>query len=651
LQVTQLSSRTILIVSDNGVAVHVPYRLFWGGHERPAESIVLTAPSRAGRGTAGKPSGVRGAYEVRAYFLFGEIRDRIASDSSGICLERSWLVKTPGPLHLTIDVELDAEKNVQCLFPGVHAAAGMPGVPLSFLGEKTSYPAGLLLSLGSKGVLLFSRSSQCAGEPASIGISPTEGDDEPVRLRVQMRFPGIEEPAGRVGPRPADVQAPEESAVDSPGSLERTQQLFLVFASSRDLALNGAASVLQRLRPRVGRKPRAAMTVDEALLADALDGALSTHLFQAGGVVGMREVPDSPWLSSEAGIGSAIALRRLFPADVRRGEIALRLADFVLKGQIPSGFFHESYSVETGRWKGVRGQSARTLLSLGQSARIAELLLILVDDLSREGRPFQKYFLAALRFVEFFLDEKGRLSMPGGLHLPATRSPVSPHPAALGGLELFFPMASVYARTGRDRYRKALDLLVKRFSGLSWNAFQPPSSREGRGPDSAGARLAARLYARMRALGFKAVEQPASSRKASAAHAGESARLFASLLVPWVRIHADEPAASLAPAGCIADSAERHRLVFAGFETALLLLRLGSLCPDAPVKSLLKSVARLCLDASSAAPLGTAWLQHTGWDGEGKAEGARGKRGPVDARRLAREIVAALAIAEEFPKL
>jgi serine/threonine protein kinase len=214
--------------------------------------------------------------------------------------------------------------------------------------------------------------------------------------------------------------------------------------------------------------------------------------------MGMRETPGSPWLSSAAGLGVAVALRRLFPGDARRGELSLRLADFVLKGQIPSGFFHESFSVEAGRWKGVRGQPGRTLLSLGQSARIAELLLDLADALSGEGRPFEKDFLAALRFVEFFLDEKGRLSMPGSLHLPADRSPVSTHQAALGGLELFFPTAAVYVRTGRDRYKKALDLLVKRFSNLSWNAFQPPCSREGRGPDSAGALLAARLYVRMK---------------------------------------------------------------------------------------------------------------------------------------------------------
>ena len=646
LKVTQPGSRSILIVSDNGIAVHVPYHMDWNGHERRAESIVLTPPARSGRGDA-RPA----AWEVRAFFLFGEIRDRITEDESGICVERSWFVKTTGSLHLSIDIELDAEKDFQCLFPGVHAAAGLPGVPLSFLGEKTSYPAGLLLSLGRKGVLVFSRSSLCEGAPASIGIARTAPEDEPSRLQVTTRFPGAEEPAGRIGPRPTDVLAPEDVALESPGNLERRHELFLVFASRGALALEGASSVLQRRRPRIGRKPPAEKSVDEAQLADALDDALSTHLVQAGGVTGMRETPGSPWVSSAAGLGCALALRKLFPGDARRGELSLRLAEFALKGQIPSGFFHESYSVESGRWKGVRGQTARTLLSLAQSAHIAELLLDLADQLSHEGRPFEKYYLAALRFVEFFLDEKGRLSMPGDLHVPAERSPAAAHPSSLGGLELFFPMASVYVRTGRDRYKKALDQLVKRFAGLAWDPFRPPSSREGRGPDSAGAQIAAALYLRMRGLGWKTVEQPTSSRTEAVAHAAEGARLFASLLVPWVRVHADEPTATHAPAGCIADSAERQRLVFSGNETALLLLRLGTLCGDAGVKSLLRSLARLCLSASGAAPLGTAWLQHTAWDAEGKAGETRGKRGPVDSRRLAQEVRSALAIAAEFPKI
>ena len=66
MKVTQPDSRSIRIVSDTGVRLSVPYSFFWNGHDRPAESIVL-----------GGSTDPRASSEVRAFFLFGEIRDRI----------------------------------------------------------------------------------------------------------------------------------------------------------------------------------------------------------------------------------------------------------------------------------------------------------------------------------------------------------------------------------------------------------------------------------------------------------------------------------------------------------------------------------------------------------------------------------------------
>ena len=82
-----------------------------------------------------------------------------------------------------------------------------------------------------------------------------------------------------------------------------------------------------------------------------------------------------------------------------------------------------------------------------------------------------------------------------------------------------------------------------------------------------------------------------------------------------------------------------------------MLLRLGELTPEKPVSSLLKNLARLCRDSARLAPLGTSFFQHTHWDEKGKPAEGSGKRGPVDARRGARELLAGLGIAKEFPKL
>jgi hypothetical protein len=638
MKVTQPDSRSIRIVSDTGVKLSVPYRFFWNGHDRPAESVVLS-----------------GSYEVRAFFLFGEIRDRIHEDSSGITLSRTWSVKTPGTVHLCIDLELDPPENLSCLFPGVHSARGLPKAALSFLGEKTTYPSSIFLALGTKGVLVFSPSASCAGIPGSIGIGRTEAEDEPPRLYVQMRFPGIEEPAGRIGPKPGDLQPAEEEFIESPGSLDRSHELCLVFASREEITFRGPGAVLQRSASRSVRAKAAAEPVDQGALADALHGALKKHLHQAGGVMGLKETPDSPWISASAGLGCALALRRLFPGDAVLSETGLRLADFALKGQVPWGFFHESYHIPSGRWRGVRGRPDATILSVGQSARIAELLLVLADDLARKGLPGEKYFLAGLRFVDFFLGEKGKLSQPGGLHRPSSSEVQPDAEPGIAGLEIFLPVSLVFARTGRDRYKKALDALVRRFSGLAWDAFQPPASREGRGSDAAGAMLAVRLYVAMRSLGYKPVEPPVSTAAAARVKAAESARLFSSLIVPWIRVH-DEPRGGrpvLWQSGCVLDSFSRQRLLCAGHETALLLHQLEALTPDKPGKLLLSSLAHDCLASARGLPVGTAWIQHTRWDGEGKAAGKRGTPresiGPVDSRRLVTEVLAGLRLSEEFP--
>jgi hypothetical protein len=188
---------------------------------------------------------------------------------------------------------------------------------------------------------------------------------------------------------------------------------------------------------------------------------------------------------------------------------------------------------------------------------------------------------------------------------------------------------------------------VRRFSGLTWDAFDPPALREDRGSDAAAALLAVRLFVEMRALGYKPVEPPVTGAAAARAKAAESARLFASLIVPWVRVHDEQHD------GCLLDSFSRQRLLCAGHETALLLHQLEALTPDKPGKQLLSSLAHDCLASSRGLPIGTAAIRHTSWDDQGKAAGNRrapasSTIGPVDSRRLVTEVLAGLRLAEEF---
>ena len=638
MKISQPDSRTILVESDTGTAFHVPYRFFWNGHDREPESIVLD----------GAAAGRRGWGEVRAFFLFGTVKDRISADAAGITLLRTWSVTSPGSVRLSIDLEFDAREASSCLFPGVNASKGLPVKPVSFLADRTSWPGAIVLSLGRRGAAVFARSASCGGIGGSVGVWRRDVEDEGPRLCVQVRFPGVEFSSARGGEE-------EGPAIESPGSLERSHEVFLAFSRREEIHAQGTAAALRRVVQGRGAGREAFPSVDSGLLARAVSGALSTHLLEKGGIAGIREVPGSKWLSSSAGLGISLAIRRLFPGDARLGELALRLADFSLKGQHPAGLFYESFDADTGTWRGVRGRKRGEVVSLEQSARAAELLLALSDLLELEGLPHEKYFLAGLRFVDFFVDEKGRLGIPGDLHAPGEKAPApAPESAARGapgvrtapgvrgiaGLSIFFPLARVAAKTGRDRYRKALDVIVRRFSESPWDAFAPPARRDDRDPDSEAAMLAARLFAGMRSLGYRPVE-PAGSAGRSRGGSESSALLFSSLLVPWIRL--EEPGKDggapgslpLSPAtGCLVDSFARQRVLSAGNETARLLLSLRALAKEAWLRSVLKGCARLCLGAAQRVPPGASF-----------------PNGPVDSRRLAREVESGLALAKEFPGL
>ena len=646
MRVTQPDSRTIRVLTDSGMGFFLPYRFSWNGHEREPASVVLE--------TTG--TGARTVSEVKAFFLFGMVRDRITADAVGITISRSWNVMTPGSVRILFDVELEAPADLLCLFPGVHAAAGLPSAPVSFLGERTSYPASIIVSLGDDAVAIFSRSARCDGDPSSIGISRTEREDEPARLRVEVRFPGVEAPRSRSGPKLAHRARAEDDAIQCSGSLQRAHELHLVFSPREEILTAAPAAVLKRLHSPPAPKGRGKVTPRRAELSQAGRKVLATHLVEHGGVTALRETPESQWVSSLAGLGVAVSVRRLFPKDHEVGETALRLADFSLKGQLASGLFYESFHLGTGEWRGVRGQPSRTVFSIPQAARIADLLLLLAEDLEREELPFEKYFLAGQRFVDFFVDDRGRCALSGATYTPGqellfsesdrrderARKGSSAESTDIGGWEIYFPLARVLDRLGKDRYKKAMNAIARRFADFPWDIFHPPSSRPGRDSDSSACLLAARMFVDMRRRGYRPLE-PAGGPAPAKARAARATRLFASLVLPWIRVHGDATGQPLLD-GTLVDSFVRQRILFAGNETANLLRRLAGIAGRPDVKSVLESLSSICLAGSRDVPLGTAWLQHTRWDAEGDVEKGAGRVGPLDSRRVASELLGGLLI-------
>ena len=210
---------------------------------------------------------------------------------------------------MSILVEVDPALVTRCLFPGVQATDGAIPVPLSFLGEKTSYPSSVLLAMGKKGLIIFSDTARNLSVGASIGVARTEIQDEPTRLCVEMRFPGVERPSERVGPRPEEVRQQEDETIESPGSLERSHTLYLAFAPTDEIQIQGASAVLARLFPRSAkaageRAPSLEPSLSNYGSARRCAAVLDTHLHQKGGVAGIKEIPRSPWISSAAGLAA-----------------------------------------------------------------------------------------------------------------------------------------------------------------------------------------------------------------------------------------------------------------------------------------------------------------------------------------------------------
>jgi hypothetical protein len=229
-------------------------------------------------------------------------------------------------------------------------------------------------------------------------------------------------------------------------------------------------------------------------------------------------------------------------------------------------------------------------------------------------------------------------------------------------MAVFFPLSWMAAKTGKDRYRKPLDAMVKLFSAAPWDALRPPATREGRGADSAASLLAARLFVEMRKLGYLPLESEGGSPRSAGHKPGNAALLFSSLLIPWIRLHGiressggEEVRFSLPDVtGGISDSFFRLGIYCAGYETANLLLELEEFAGEPWQKSLLRSLARICLGCARRFPLGTSFLPplpirrgtpRISPDVKRGKKGATGALGPVDSRRLSREVDGALRLA------
>jgi len=600
IKLSQVDLRTIKI-EKNGLSLYLRYSYSWNNQERLPQSIVFNQNY------------------VNAFFLSATIRDSFVEESSGLSILRSWSIMPAGNIKLNFTLDLIDPEQSSYFFPSLHRGSFAGKEDRMFLGERLSYPASLFLYHQAGSLLISGQQPENIEQKASIGTRRVIIEDDSLQ-RIEIRLPPEEKPVTIIGPR--DIHTTKETAatIDSPGSLNMQYRINLTFAPLAKIHYRGALSILKLSKKYLHRQ------VKQNTLAHYIEECLSTHLYKKGGIHGLRILEKSSVISAYAGAGMALLTLKALP---RHEESALRLGDFVVKGQHPGGLFFENYDISRSRWLGLH--SSKKLLSLEHASGTALFLIHLSRELKHRGLCWQKYFFAGRRMVDSFLENPKQLQNLGSvIDLSSLKSVEK----GLGCLELCQPLLLLYKITGEERYKKALNTIKESFFSEYRRPDLLPSSRAGRDPDVKGALFLAHAVLALVAAGLK-IKNSAD---------------YMSLLLPWIYLNRSFNGGNFNSIGGVIDSTRRNRLLFRGYELSYLLLKLNKLL-SAKSSSPAELLAGQLIGFTSQKPLGTAYFLHTLWDSQGKIKRDRGPFGPVDSRRLVREGYYLLKLKNEFPDL
>jgi len=587
MRITQADFRTVRI-AVGGLTVLLRYSLYQDGEERLPESIAC-------RGD-----------QVTAYFLASTIRDFIAPERYGLSIQRSWTVLQEGRVGLSFCLEFPELTGAAWLLPGVARGESVPLQAEPADGSLTALPAGLYLLAGKASVLLFADPPAGARQGSSVELARLVQEEEPL-VRVELHRPprAVAAPGRRSAPR-AQAALQAQAALWVSGSLEQAARLNLVISPARELFAQGLSAALDRLaawQPRASGAPaELAPAALQARTREEFAACREQLLVDEGGTCGLRLSPGLPTLSTSAGAGLAALLPAVFPGDEAMEELALRLADFALRAQLPTGLFCERYDLKRRSWLESEGRRTHPPLVLaGESAETARALVVLVGLLRRRRLPHLRYLHAAARAV-------------GALTAAAAASPASEAEA----LVLPEPLAELYLLTGKDAHKRSLAGIRERFFSVD----REPAAEDSLQP----AFLRARAAAALSAAGFPPK--------------GPQDCLYS--LLPWIHLNPGENPWQEEPVPCggLHETLGSRRLLFRGFELAHLLARLGAGLPQgAPF---LRDLLPRLLDFTLGRPVGTSYLS--------LGEPAGPAVGPVDSRLVVRELTARQCLLQEFPQ-
>ncbi len=600
MQISQADFRTVRIIRG-AASFLLRYSLYQDGEERLPESIVCRGDT------------------VVAYFLTSTIRDFILSEHSGFSVQRSWKIVPEGAFALSFCLDILDAAEIPCLFPGIYAAQTIPQQPFLASGVRTAYANALYLFSEPESILIFSDPPRSAMETGSIELKRHSIEEETL-LRTEVRIPAALSREGEQAAKTAKKN-PLPDYFQSNGDFEYALRLNVVTAPPQEIHKRAITAVLERNRARFHPPRRiSAVSIGERIRKQIRD-CLDMFLVDRSPLCGLRAAERSSTLSSAASCTMALLLRRFCRDDAELAELALRLADFALTGQHPSGLFYPTYHLDRRSWLEVdKDPEDPPEPSIERSAAVAVMLAALIRELRAQASAAGRYLHAVTRLADALL---ASANQPGGLLHPDSYIST---PQGDGAPSLVELLLQVYELTAKDAYKKALSALTPRFCKESVQTI-PISGWDGR-----SANLEPALQ-----------QAHAAVLLAGSQHTVRGLNSYFVALLPWLHLNYGDPEQQFNTLGGLHSRLDENRLVFRGFEMAYLLMKINAcIGKDRRLKSLGALISRL-VSFTLQKPMGTSFYAPE----ETEAE----KFGAVDCTIWVRELLYLTRLHEEFPQV
>ncbi|UCF98578.1 MAG: hypothetical protein JSV89_03345 [Spirochaetaceae bacterium] len=531
MRIVQADFRTVTIEKGT-ISCRLRYSLYQDGEIRYPESISCRGDT------------------VVAYFLTSTIRDYIAENGHGFCIERHWNIVPEGNFGLSFCLEFPADAEMTYLFPGLNAGRVVPQTSHLAPGDRTCYANGLFLFREPESVLIFSDPTASLGEVGSIELRRLEYGGDADFVRVELRVPAA---SGVPSDKKRRRGIHDSRFFRSDGAFEYGLRLNLISAAPDQIRRYGISAVLARNRSRLHSPPRLSKPHPRNYIEGQIDECLKLFLVDDGPVCGLLETKEGNTLSSLAGCTLALIQLRYRPDDGDAVELSRRLADFSLRGQHPRGLFYPNYRKNRRSWL---PPDSTISIPLSESVAIALMLLRIAVVLQSKSLAASAYLHAASHMADALMQGNQNLEDLSNLLYPDSLLSAGPTEDSPVLIPLFLEL---HRLTGKDVYRKMVrNLKSKFFPQEPQKLFSMDFNGEAASIDK-----------------IMLQAQTAVSLDESG-YAVKGLQQYFDALLPWIYLNRPDVNSEFNPMGGVSRRLGNPTLLFRGFELSHTLLKLDA---------------------------------------------------------------------------